>query len=193
MALSQATLKSSILDLLANISRDPDANVRRAAAASDWADAFDAYGAEVENINGDVPLSGPNKAGFQAALSFTGVTAAAQAQEFASAWTAYFAGTTFGIGVPGSINGSTECPNLGGNLIFGIIASSLITVVNSVTLLAQLTAHFQTFRGTDREAAADTLAGIFHSNTILASSLTVLTSGTDTGGPVPITNTCRVF
>jgi hypothetical protein len=196
VALQQATLKQAILDLLDNISTSPDAATRRAAAAAAWADAFDTYAGGVKNANEDSALSGPNKAGFAAALSFTATTAAQTAQEFGAAWTAYFTGLTFTPGVPGPIN-AAECPNIGGNLIFGIIISSSVTVVNAAPLIAQLTTHFTTFRGTDRDVAADTLAGIFHSNTVLLANLTVLTSGTDTtppaAGPLPITNTCRVF
>ena len=189
--LSQSTLKSALQDLMTN-----QKGTDKPSAAANWADAFDAYGAGVTNINGDGPLAPPNKLGFQAALSFSGTTSAQQAQEFATAWKAYFTALVFTPGTPGTINGG-PCPNLGGNTIFGIIASSTVTVINEIPLIAALQGHFDSFSGTDPEAAADALASIFHSHTITLANLTVLTSGTDTtpppAGPLPITNTCGVF
>lgn len=196
MALARATLKTAILDLLGHISTDPDPATRRAAQAAAWATAFDTYASSVTNINLDPPVTPGNKAGFQAALGLAGTTSAALAQEFGAAWAAYWAGMTFVPGPAGAIN-AASCPNLGGDLLFGVITTSTITVVNSASLIAALTAHFTSYRGSSRDAAADQLAGIFHDNTTAVASLTVLTVGVDTtppiAGPLPITNTCRVF
>lgn len=191
MMLSQATLKDALENMMVN-----QQGIDPVAAAANWADAFDAYGSDVVNINEDGPALPPNKAGFQAALSFGGTTSAQAAQEFAAAWKAYFTGLTFSPGSPGAINAG-PCPNIGGNTIFGVIASSGVTVVNEIPLIAALQAHFDTFSGTDPAAAADALASIFHSHTITLANLTVLTAGTDTtpppAGPLPVTNTCGVL
>lgn len=204
MALLQATLSQAILELLKSISTNQSEIIRRSEQAAAWADAFHTYGQAVTNVNLDsfIPTVPPvppvpNRDGFEAALTFTGVTAAQQAQEFGAAWSAYWSGLTFAIGAPGAINGSGECPNIGGNLIFGVILSSAITVVNSVPLVEDLTEHFLTYSSTNRIEAADLLAGIFHDNTIDPVSISVLTTGTDTtppaAGPLPVMNTCRVF
>lgn len=197
MALAQPTLKQAILGLLDNISVSPEAAARKSEMVQAWADAFDTYGSAVTNVNLNPPATPPNKAGFAAALSFSATTAAQLAQEFGSAWTAYWTGLTFTPSPPGPINGSAECPNVGGNLIFSVITTSAVTVVNSAPLVAALTNHFQTYRSTDRDEAADALASIFHDNTVVVANVTVLTSGLDTtppvAGPLPITNTCRLF
>ena len=189
MALSQVTLKNALINLMENQrTTDP------VQAAAHWAQAFDTYGAQARNINGDGPLVPPNQIGFQAALTFLG-PAPQTATEFAAAWAAYFAGLTFAPGPPGAVNAG-PCANIGGNSIFGVIATSVVTVVNPAPLALALTAHFATFLGTDSTAAADALASIFHNHTINVLNLAVLTTGLDTtppaGGPLPITNLCGV-
>ncbi len=198
MSLTKATLESEIRKVIdptyagfVGFSDNPDETLRRADAASKWATAFDNYGQSVQNVNGDAALSGPNRAGFESALSFATLTEAESASEFGSAWSAYWTGLSFTPGVPSAINASVECPNVGGNLIFGIIASSLVTVVNSVPLIATLTGIFAE-KSIEPAAKATALADALHNASI--SNVTVLTSGTDTSGPpVAITNTCRLF
>jgi hypothetical protein len=201
MALSKSTLEDEIRKVIdpshedfVGFSTAPEASVRRADAAEKWADAFDAYGRGVENVNEDTFLSEPNRAGFEAALTFETETAEEAATEFGNAWTAYWTGLTFVLGTPGAINGSVECPNVGGNLTFGVIASSLVTAVNSVPLVAALKSLFEA-PSADPAAKAAALADALHNACV--GQVTVLTSGTDTtpppGGPIAITNTCRLF
>ena len=177
-----------------NFSSDPDIAVRRIDAAEKWATAFDNYGQDVENVNEDDFLSTPNKAGFKSALSFATTTPAQLAAEFGAAWTAYWTGLTFQLGTPGPINASGECPNVGGNLIFGVILSSVVTAVVPASLIAALTAIFLV-RNADPESKASELADAFHVASV--GNVVVLTSGMDTtppaAGPLPITNTCRLF
>jgi hypothetical protein len=201
MTLSQSKLADEIRKVtdsshpdFVGFSESSDVAARRADAAQKWATAFDNYGKDVVNVNGDSYLAPPNKLGFQAALPFTSTTPAELAQHFGAAWTAYWTGLSFAIGAPSSINGSIECPNIGGNFIFGIILSSLITGVVAASLIAALTTIFGV-ASSDPAARAAELASAFHAATI--GNIVVLTTGTDTtpppGGPLPITNTCHLF
>lgn len=201
MSLSKDTLETEIRKVIdpahsefVGFSADSEASVRRADAAAKWATAFDNYGQSVQNVNSDNFLAPPNKVGFQAALSFTAGSAAGTAAEFGSAWSAYWTGLTFIIGLPGPINGSLECPNIGGNTIFGIIISSAVTAVVPAPLITALTALFGV-ASTDPAVKAADFANAFHTASV--GNVAVLTAGTDTtpppAGPLPITNTCRLF
>lgn len=199
MTLSLATLKAEIRKLtdptdlgFVGFSSDPDKSVRQADAAAKWATAFDNYGQSVENVNEDTTLTPPNKLGFETALTFNTVSAAQIAAEFGAAWTAYWTGVTFNPGTPDTINPPPAgCPNVGGNGIFAVIATSVVTAVVAAALIITLTAFFTDNTSTDPGARADELATILHNASTTA--VVVLTSGTDTGGPVPITNTCELF
>lgn len=199
MTLSLDTLKAELRKLtdptdldFVGFSADPDKSVRRADAAAKWATAFDNYGQSVENVNEDTTLVAPNKLGFETALTFDTVSAVQIATEFGAAWTAYWTGVTFNAGTPDEINTPPlGCPNVGGNSIFGIIATSVVTAAVAAALILTLTAFFTDNTSTDPGARADELATILHNASTTA--VVVLTSGSDTGGPVPITNTCELF
>lgn len=165
------------------------AATRRADAASKWAAAYDAYASAAVNVNGDGFLVPPSASGFEAALGFQTQTPAQLAEEFGTAFTAYWAAVTFTPGTPGDINATPECPNVGGTGVFGIINTSIVTVVNAAPLIAALTSLFET-PSSDPTERSEAIAAALHAAT--TGDVTVLTSGLD-ATPVPITNTCHLF
>jgi hypothetical protein len=198
MALSSATLKAEILKV---IDKDNPSwtgyPASPAAAAAKWKTAYDVYGSAAANSGGAAVLS-KLPASFESILAAQlpagnpGGTAAAAATAFANAWVAYWTGATFGL-TPVPTHGS-PCPNVGGNTTFGLVATSVVSVIVPAPLIASLTSAFGVLTGTV-DAKATALANAFHAAT--TANITVLTSGTDTtpptAGPLPITNTCQVF
>ena len=158
-----------------------------------WADIYDTYAQNAEDVSGDA-VTVTNRAGFKAALVFTSSTdpsaAGVVASEFANAFLAYWTGGVFAVGTPPSPG--AVCTSVGGNLVWGVEASSLVTVVNPAILQASLTTEFGK-NTVDGKVKSEDLAAIFHAAT--TGDISVLITGLDTTAPtpLPITNTCTVF
>lgn len=190
--LTLATLQTSFVNML-----DPDgggflgfpATVN--IAVDNFADAYDTYAVQAQDIAGNTLVSG-NKAGFTLAL-LTGlagsITADAAAQAFDDAFVAYWTGAVFTV-LPGLLPPS----GVGGNGIFGLVLTSAVTLVTTGNLKAQLLPEFNIL-STDGVTKAASLATIFHA--AAASSIIVTISGSDTtappAGPLPIINTNTVY
>lgn len=199
MALDVGTLKAEILKIL---DRDDPGFVGDpadgAAAATNWANAFDAYAINAEDISGDAvatvfkPLFETTLA---AALNVPPASgsAASAAAGFGAAHIAYWTSGIFAVGTPPPPV-PPGCPNVGGNTIFGIEATSVVLAALAAALIPALTTEFGNLTD-DVDAKADALANALH--TACTTEVTVLISGTDTtpppAGPLPITNTCTVF
>jgi len=200
MALSQATLKTELLKIM-----DPDNpsfvghpdNVNDAAA--NWAAAYDTYALNAADYSGDA-LASANAPGFETTLANMlpagdpGGTAATAAAAFEAAFIMYWTGAVFAVGIVPPPTG--VCPNIGGNTIFGLEATSAVITIVPNILIPLLVAAWANPLGTeDPDAAATIAASAFHTATTTA--VFVLISGTDTtpppAGPLPITNTCTVF
>lgn len=203
MALDQAKLKTEILKLIdpenpAFVGHPEDG----ATAAENWAAAYNAYALDAEDASEEA-VSSVNDSGFEDAIK-SGLegdpgpppvpgssTPAEAAAAFGAAFLAFWTGGIFAFGTPP--NPLTEpCPSVGGNGIWGIEASSLVTAVVPAGLITLLTTVFAD-KTEDADAKADDLAAAFHTAT--TTGVTVLIAGTDTTAPtpLPITNTCTVF
>lgn len=193
MALSKAVLKAELLKIMD--SANPQFvgwPATSAAAVDNFANAYNTYAVQATDISGDI-LTTANLAGFKAAITAAippanpGGTIANYATTMGTAFTAYWTGAIFAIGLlpPGGV---------GGTGLFSVEITSLVTVVNSAGLQAQILADLtQPFDNADD--AADALADIWHTAT--TTGITVLISGLDTtpppGGPLPIINTNLVY
>jgi len=178
--------------------------------ADRWANAYDIYAKDAEDLSGDKLIDTGNKAKFRIATlaALPSVSLSANTEEIdtsvqmanalAKGFVAYWTKATFGIGklVPGI--GTGECPNAGGNKIFGIELISIVSVVENQILLSGkgsengLKAEFKVLSGNNIQAKAQAFATAFHNATI--AEVKVLISGTDTtvSGPLPISNTCTI-
>lgn len=196
MALDAAALKAEILKIIDP--EDPDFvgwPADAAAAAANWAAAFDTFAVDAEDASGDALVAG-NAAGFESAVAagFAALTAAGAAAGYGLGAIAYWTAAAFAVGT--LLDPLTEpCASVGtGTGIWGIEATSVVTVPLSTALVAALTDEFGVL-SEDPDAKAEALADAFFDST--TSEITVLISGTDTtpppAGPLPITNTCTVF
>ena len=161
-------------------------------AAQWWSSAYFTYAVNAEDASTDRVVT-TNPAGFQTALNFAVPgTPVSAAQQFGAAFQAFWTGAVFAIGIPIVGPGKGQCLNVGGNGIFGVEISSVVTSVISTALITNLTAEFSV-NSEDGADKADKLATIFHDATI--QDILVLITGTDTSvpTPLPITNTCQVF
>lgn len=194
MALSQTKLRDEFRKLTdPNFGSFAGYPASAAAAAASWATAYDTYARDAVDASGDAVVT-VNKPGFQSALTtalLASTTPQAAAAGFANAFTAYWTGAVFAVGLLPPPAG--PCANVGGNGIFGAEVSSVVTVVNAAALQSALATEFQTLSG-NGNTKAQALAAIFHSAT--TTGVTVLISGLDTtppgSGPLPITNTCTI-
>lgn len=192
MALSASILKSEILKLV-----DPNDPgfvgfpEDSATMQSNWTNAFDAYALNAVDVSGDI-ITTVNKAGFQSALAplfNPNSTSTAAANAFATAWAAYWTGAIFAVGIP-------PPSGVGGNGIFGIEISSVVTVIVSANLSVELKTIFDKVdTDQDPDIKAQQIADALHAAT--TNDITVLITGTDTTppptGPLPITNTDKVY
>ncbi|KKM13406.1 hypothetical protein LCGC14_1716510, partial [marine sediment metagenome] len=128
-----------------------------------------------------------NKAGFESAITFTTTTAAALAAELGAAWAAFWTAATFNIGAL-IVGTGVPCANIP-LVVFATEATSVVTVVNSVPVIAALTTEFGIL-STDGAQKASDIAQIFHDATV--ADISVLISGAD-AVPNPVTNLCTVF
>ena len=193
MALVKAKLKEEILKMI-----NPDhasfvgypADV--ATAAANWKTAYDTYALDAADVSGD-SVSLVNAALFESTLiaqlppGDPGGTAAAAAAAYDLAFVQYWTGGVFAIGIP-------PPSGIGGNGIFGVELSSVVSVVAPSVLQGLLVAVFGNAT-MDIDAKASELADAFHTATTTA--ITVLITGLDTtpppAGPLPITNTDLVY
>ena len=188
MALLQATLKTQLLRLVD--SENPSflgypSTLEQ--TAENWTTAYDIYCQSAQDISDD-GVATVNTVGFKNALianlpEGTG-TGALAAAAFESAFVAYWMGAVFNIGnlPPGGV---------GGNGIFGVEISSVVTTVTPNVLYGLLLAEFnKAVFETNMDTKANTLAALFHATTISAVICTI--SGTDTtpapSGPIPLVN-----
>lgn len=189
MSLSQSKLERSLLDFY----RRPKSIGSVDQAERLWADAYHSYALDVEDVSGD-GATNLERAKFLGQLNFRGVrhqqTWAAQMDQ---AFVTYWTGVVFAVGTPPV---GPVCPNVGGNLVFSVETTSVVTLVTPGVLQAQLlpVATRFTRETTARQKAAE-FAQAFHAATTTA--VFVLISGQDTtpgpSGPLPITNTCTLF
>ena len=201
MTLSQSVLESELAVLM-----DPDDvgfvgfPASAAIAAGNFATAYDRYvnntsgfgASQAADTSGDAVVS-TNKAGFESALGFAQPgTAAGTAAEFGAALVAFWSGAAFGIGSIGCLaDGDCACANVGGTGLFSVKASSVVTAIDSASLISALTAELGA-ASLDGAAKAAAIAADLHAATV--SDVTVLITGLDTTAPtpLPITNTCQV-
>lgn len=187
MALDKSVLKEELLKLLdeghAEFAGFPSS---ASDAAQNWADAYDTYAADAEDVSGDAVASA-NAAGFKSALVFADgtPTPVASSLEYDAAFVAYWTGATFAVGTPPS-------SGTGGNGTFGVeLSSAVVSVIPAVLggLMATILAAIDSDQ--DPDVKAGKFADAFHDAT--TSAVLVLISGLDTtpppgGGPLPIVN-----
>ncbi len=155
-----------------------------------------AYSYKAEDISGDAVATLNEPGWLLALLSGLGPswTAAAAAQGFGNAFAALWTGGAFAVGTPPAPGG--ECPNVGGTGIFSVENTSVVNSANGASVQADLLNCFNNL-SSDGDAKMNEFATIIHNRSRSASSVSVLISGLDStpppGGPIPITNTCRVF
>ena len=162
----------------------------QADAVEAWTEIYDSYALAAEDVSGDSVVTA-NRAGFKAALTMDIHSGDPEtlAAEFAAAFLAYWTGAVFAIGkLPATP--TVPCPSVGGNLIWGSEATSVVSAVVSENLRQTLVTEFgkQTIDG---EAKAEALADLFHDAT--TRDVQVLITGLDTAVPTLITTTCTVF
>lgn len=189
MALSQAKLAGAILDIFAN-----KAGVSSVELFEErWASAYDSYARDAQDISGEAPIT-VSAVGFRRALNFRVCRHASQiSAQFEQAFQTYWTGGVFQFGIPPPPV-PPGCPNVGGNTIFGVELSSLVTLVTPGVMFSQVYPEFSTaFRGDTIQARASAIAAAMHRATTTA--VFVLISGTDTTvpTPLPITNACTIF
>jgi len=173
-------------------------------AATNFANAYDTYALDAVDYSGDA-VAVVNKAGFESTLAASlppgnpGGTPLAASAAFDNAFISYWTGATFAIGIippPAGI-----CPNVGGNSIFSVELSSVVSAITPSILGNLLSTVWNSLPPTgsketeDPSIAASAIASALHTATTTA--ISVLISGLDTtpipAGPLPITNTCTVF
>lgn len=200
MTLALSVLEAEIATLI-----DPDDPnfaphpTTQALAATNWATVYDNYVQDTSSFgaslavdaSGDAVASA-SKSAMETALAVMSSDASGFVSKLGTAVTAYWTGATFGTATLGCLaTGTCACANVGGNGLFGVKTTSVVSVVVSTAFEAALSS----FLGSDRShaAAITAIASIFH--TFTTTEVTVLISGLDTTmpTPLPITNTCTVF
>lgn len=189
MALSVAKLTRALVD----IGNGKD-NLSSPLAASQWAQAYDSYARDAEDVSTDRVLS-VNSGALMAALNFEASRSAASlAQQFELGFVAYWTGAVFSVGIPPPPVPVT-CPNIGGNTIFATEITSLVVSVVPGVMFSQLLPELSVARkGESVESRANAIAQAMHTAT--TSAVLVLITGIDTttppAGPLPVTNTCTI-
>jgi hypothetical protein len=161
-------------------------------AKSKWATAYDIYASTALDVSLDL-VTTKNKPGFQSSLVFGEFNTPAQAaMEFENAFVSYWTGAIFAVGIPPTP--AASCTSIGGNGIFGLEATSVVSTIIPNVLNNLLLSVFA--NNTDNSALPQLqrIADAFHTATTTA--VFVLITGTDTtptpSGPLPITNTCTL-
>ena len=195
MALSQPTLKQELLKIF---DKDNPAFVGFPAtvidAATNFGNAYNTYALTAQDASGDI-LATANLPLFTSTLAAAlppdpvAGTPTIAAQAFAAAFTAYWTGAIFAIGIPPPFG-------IGGLGIFSVELSSLVTIVLSPLLATPLELIFTVppTAAQTADAQADSIATAFHTAT--TTGVTVVITGLDTTppppvgvGPLPIINT----
>ena len=155
--------------------------------------AHDLYASDAVDYSGDA-VATKNPGAFRSTLDselWDTWTAAEAADAFRDAWIAYWTGGTFAVGALPPPTG--VCANVGGDSIFSVEFTSVITIINAAPLRAALYAEFRNL-GTNGYTKAVAIANAFHAAT--TNNLTVRIDGLDTTpppvGPLPIYNVCGV-
>lgn len=205
MAFDKATMISEMKKFM---SKDDPSFVAFPTDVNDFASkmsaAYDLAGGASTDTSGDA-VATKNPTGFETALQSLpagdpGGTAAGAASVFGSAFSSYWTGGTFAVGMlpTGAVpctGGAPACPNVGGNTIFGVEQTSAITAVVPAPLIAALTTEFGVLDDSDADAKISAIADDLEA--AVQADITVLITGLDTtppmAGPLPITNTCCVF
>ena len=191
MSLSPSSLESK----LRQVFESPESFTSRQQAEARWARIYDEYASNAEDISTD-RVATKNSIGFRRALNFqNNLTTARFARQIEQGFLSYWTGATFAVGIPPAGTG-VPCPNVGGNSIFGIEASSVVITTTPNVMFSNLFPVLRSFtRTTSAQQKAREIAQAMHTATTTA--IFVLISGTDTtpgpGGPLPITNTCTIF
>lgn len=193
MTLSKAVLKAELLKIMdsenPNFVGWPTTSVD---AINNFANAYHTYASQATDISGDSIVI-VNLPGFVASITSSippanpGGTLANYASVMATAFTTYWTGGMFAIGMLPPFG-------IGGTGIFSTEITSLVTVINpailSTGILAQLNQQFDS-----ADDAADAVADVWHTAT--TTGITVLITGLDTTppptGPLPIINTDLVY
>ena len=188
MALNQAKLAGAILDIFANKGGVSSVELFE----ERWASAYDSYARDARDISSEGPLT-VNSIGFRRALNFRASShASIISAQFEQAFQTYWTGALFQFGVPPPPV-PPGCPNIGGNTIFGVELSSLVTLVTPGVMFGQIYPEFLTASRSDTiEARASAIAAAMHRATTTA--VLVLITGVDTTvpTPLPITNICGI-
>lgn len=165
------------------------------AAKTAWANAYYNYAKDAEDVSGDAVASASlNKTGFSDALDFDSKSTIENAAgKFDDAFVAFWTGVTFAVGT--FTTGTEACTNVGGTLVFSSETTSAVTAIAANVLKNKLITVFGDNTEIDSLAKIEDIATAFHEATTTA--ITVLITGIDTtpspSGPLPITNTCKVF
>lgn len=197
MALSMDTLTDKIRRLTDPTHPNHAYPATRAAAIAAWRDAYDTYAAVAKDRSDDAVTS-KSPSGFAGALSSgwsNAWTLGEAADAFVAACDAYWTGGVFAVGsmVPGT--GSGSCQNVGGGTrIFALEQTSVVTVAVFTPRRPDFIDVFSDLTANGEQKAAE-IADVFHYGT--TTDVTVLITGLDTTpppvGPLPVTNTCKVF
>jgi hypothetical protein len=183
MALVQTALEAQLRRLLDQ--NDPSFigfPSTTAQSASNWATALDAFWTSATDAVGNTLLT-TNKPGLESAISSIQDpgTASSAATAFANGFTAYFSGMTLSI---------TNLPlsGVGGNGIFSVVTTNIVTAVNQTALYNTLLAEFQIL-SSNVSLKITNLANAFYTGSL--GSITAVATGLDTtppgsGGPLPI-------
>lgn len=191
MALDRSKLSTALRAIFSN----PAGVASASQAEAMWAEAYDSYGFDAEDVSGDV-VTTVNFGGFLSALDFgsSGGSSRKAAQDLDRAFVAYWTGAVFAVGSLITVPPG-ECPNVGGNGTWGSETTSVVTAVAAGVLAGLLEPIFGSpMEGDTAASKADQIAGAFHEATTTAVS--VLITGLDTTpgptGPLAITNTCVI-
>ncbi len=189
MILSLATLTQALQDLGDPTSARYPGDGTLAQAAGRLVGAYDTYASQAVDLGGN-KLAAGNTLAMRAALLATFATSMgtvpSAAQAFGAAHTAYWAGAVFTPGAPPP----PGTPGIaGGNGIFSVVASSVVTVAPGAFLTAALL-NLLAAPSTDPASRAQAFAQAWHTCT---GQVAVLMVGIDTtpspAGPLPITAT----
>ena len=189
MSLSINTLAQALQDLGDPSSPRYPGDGSLAQAAERLTRAYDAYASQAVDLGGN-RLAAGNTAAMQVALTVTFAssinTVAGAAQAFGAAHTAYWAGAVFTPGAPPP----PGTPGIaGGNGIFSLVASSVVSVAPGAALTAGLLAIFAA-PSTHAADRSQELAKLWDR---VSKMVTVLMVGIDAtpspAGPLPISAT----
>jgi hypothetical protein len=149
---------------------------------------------DAEDVSGD-QVTRVSSNGLRSALNFDNRESASDfCRQIERGFRGYWTGAIFAVGTPPSP--AAACASVGGSGVFGSEITSLVVSVLPNVMFSSLLPVVRSFtRETSADDRAKDIAAAMHRATTTA--VIVLITGLDTtpgpSGPLPITNTCRIF